>query len=116
MPRTHPGLCPGALFANIHHLHPSPSSSTEPFLLVTEGAAHDVRAARESVTKMGEFDAHENVLTMIAHDDTMVNIVGTFPNTLANDWKDKGWREKGLWKYLGDLGEAVEAKESGMDG
>lgn len=61
--------------------------------------------------KMEEFDAHETVLTMIAHDDTMVNVVGTFPNTSANDWKKKGWREKGMWRFLRDFGEAVETKE-----
>lgn len=110
IPRTHPGVCPGALFANVHRLHPSPTSSTEPFLLASEDAAYDLKAARESVTKLGDFDAHENILTLIAHDDTMVNVVGTFPNTLANDWKSKGWREKGIWKFLGDLGEAVEVK------
>lgn len=111
IPRTHPGICPGALFANIHRLHPSSSSFTEPFLLASEDVAHDVEAARGSVAKLGEFDAHENILTMIAHDDTMVDVVGMFPNTLANDWKSKGWRERGVWKFLGDLEEAVEAKE-----
>ena len=111
MPRTHPGICPGALFADIHRLHPSPSSFTEPFLVVSEKAAHDVNAARDSITKMGDFDAHENILTIVAHDDTMVNVVGTFPNTLANDWKTKGWREKGLWRFLGDLGAAAEKND-----
>ena len=111
MPRRHPGICPGAIFADIHRLHPSSSAFTEPFLLVGENAAHDMQAARDSVTKMGEFDAHENILTMIAHDDTMVNVVGTFPKTTANDWKSKGWREKGMWKFLGDLAEAVEMQE-----
>ena len=60
---------------------------------------------------MGEFDAHENVLTMIAHDDTMVNVVGTFPNTSANDWKKKGCEGegyveilRGLWGGGGDEG------------
>ena len=76
--------------------------------MVSGDAAHDMKAARDSVEKMEEFDAHENILTVVAHDDTMVNVVGTFPKTLANDWKRKGWREKGLWKFLGDLGEAVE--------
>ncbi|CAD6567914.1 MAG: hypothetical protein ASARMPREDX12_000839 [Alectoria sarmentosa] len=116
IPRTHPGLCPGALFADIHRLHPSSSSSTEPFFLASEDGAHDVKAARDSVTKMGDFDAHENILTMIAHDDTMINVVGTFPKTLANNWKSKGWREKGMWKFLGDLREAVEGKEGGTEG
>ena len=113
IPRRHPGSCPGAVLADVHRLHPSSSSFTEPFLSASEDAAHDITAARDSVRKLGEFDAHENMLSIIAHDDTMVNVVGTFPHTLANDWKSKGWREKGMWKFLGDLGEAVEAKEDG---
>ncbi len=112
LPRTHPGMCPGSLFANVHRLHPSSSSTTEPFLLAAENAAHDYQAARDSIEKIGEFDAHENILTMIAHDDTMVNVVGTFPKILANDWKSKGWREKGLWRFLGDLAGAVERGEA----
>ena len=111
VPRLCSGVCPGALFARVHRLHPSSDSSTEPFFLVVESAAHDVEAARDSVVKMGEFDAQENVLTMIAHDSTMVDVVGTFPEMKANDWKRKGWREKGMWKFLVDFGEAVEANE-----
>ena len=114
MPRSHPGICPGALFADIHRLHHSPSSSTEPFLLINEDAAHNVGAARDSVRKMGAFDAHENILTMIAHDDTMVNVVGTFPDRLANDWKSQGWRQKGMWKFLKDFGEGVDANEGDL--
>ena len=111
IPRTCSGVCPGALFARVHRLHPSSSSSTEPFLLAVESAAHDIQAARDSITKMGDFDAQENILTMIAHDDTMIDVVGTFPNTRANNWKSEGWREKGLWKFLKDLEDAVEANE-----
>lgn len=83
IPRTRPGLCPGALFAGIHRLHPSSSSSTEPFILASEDAAHDAKAARDSIRKMGDFDAHENILTMIAHDGTMINVVGTFPKNFG---------------------------------
>lgn len=111
IPRTCSGVCPGALFAHVHRLHPSPSSSTEPFLLVGEGVSHDIEEARDSITKMGDFDAQENILTMIAHDNTMVDVVGMFPDVKANDWKSKGWREKGMWKFLTDFEEAVEANE-----
>lgn len=119
LPRTmhHPGnnVCPGALFADIHRLRPSSSSSssscfTEPFFLAAESAAHDVAAARDSIAKMAEFDAHENILTILAHDHMMLDVVGgaTFPGARANGWKGWGWREKGLWRFLGDFGEAVE--------
>jgi len=47
---------------------------------------------------------------MLAHDDTMLDVVEKFPNGLANDWKKKGWREKGMWRFLGDFAGAVEEK------
>ena len=56
---------------------------------------------------MCEFDAQENILVMIAHDNTMLDVVDFFPHS-ANDWKSKGWREKGLWKFLRDFHEAVK--------
>ena len=55
-------------------------------------------------------DGHDNVLVMLAHDDTMLDIVDKFPNGTANEWKKKGWREKGMWRFLGDFAEAVEEK------
>lgn len=116
VPRTRPGVCPGAVFADVHRLRPAPTSCTEPFVLVCGDAAHDVEAARESVAKMGEFDAREDVLTVIAHDESMVDVVGTFPQTAANGWKSKQWREKGLWRFLGDLGDAVESRGDGGRG
>lgn len=109
LPRTHhPGnVCPGALFADIHRS--SSCSTTEPFFLAAENAAHDVAAARDSIAKMAEFDAHGNILTILAHDHTMLDVVGatTFPGTRANGWKERGWREEGLWRFLGDFAEAV---------
>ena len=111
VPKLHPTVCPGSLFTSIHRLHPSPSTSTEPFMLVGKDASHDVDVARDSVSKMSEFDAHANVLMMIAHDDSMVDVVGTFPHTLANGWKGKGWREEGLWRFLVDYEPAVRARE-----
>jgi len=81
---------------------------TQPFLLVSANAAHDVKDAKESIDKMGEFDARDDVLTCIAHDDTLLGVVGLFPDTTANAWKEKGWREKALWRFLGDYEEAVK--------
>ena len=57
---------------------------------------------------MGEFDAMENVLTIIAHDATLLEAVGLFPQTTANAWQEKGWREQVLWRFLGDFKGAVE--------
>lgn len=114
----HPGtnnVCPGALFADIHRSRPSsPSCTTEPFFLAAGSAAHhDVAAARDSIAKMAEFDAHGNVLTILAHDRTMLDVVGaTAPGARrANGWKGWGWREQALWRFLGDFAGAVEERE-----
>lgn len=117
LPRTYPNVCPGAaLFADIHRLHPSLSCTTEPFFLPAESSAahHDVAAARDSIAKMAEFDANENVLTILAHDQAMLDVVGAgmfLGKQRANGWKGWGWRERGLWKFLGDLEGAVEKRE-----
>ncbi len=82
---------------------------TQPFFLPSANAAHDVKDAKESIDKMGEFDARDDVLTCIAHDETLLGAVGLFPDTTANAWKEQGWKEKALWRFLCDFGEAVEA-------
>ena len=41
---------------------------------------------------------------------TIQGVVGFFPQ-LANNWKEKGWKETTLWTFLGDLAAAAN-KES----
>ncbi len=111
IPSIHAGVCPGSLFASIHRLRPSERASTEPFLLPSPAAAKDVEAAKDSVAKVGEFDGYDNVFTVLAHDDTVLDVVGKFPREKANDWKKKGWREKILWRFLESFGPAVEGSQ-----
>ena len=80
---------------------------THPFCTPIDDAAYNGAEARESVEHMSEFDAHEDILVMIAHDNTMLEVVDFFPS-LANDWKKRGWKEKGLWEFLGDFHEVVK--------
>lgn len=55
--------------------------------MASETRAKDVEDARESVEKMSEFDTYENVLTVIAHDQSLVDVVGCFPIRYVNrDW------------------------------
>ena len=83
---------------------------TRPFYLPSANAAYDVKDAKESIEKMGEFDGHDNIMTCIAHDDTLLGVVGFFPDTTANAWKQKGWREMALWRFLAAFEEAVKEK------
>ncbi|KAM3424732.1 hypothetical protein BST61_g6719 [Cercospora zeina] len=40
-----------------------------------------------------------------AHDQSLFNVLEYLPAE-ANDWKSKGWKEKGQWAFLEDLHEA----------
>ncbi|KAF8593885.1 putative N-acyl homoserine lactonase AttM [Ceratobasidium sp. AG-I] len=97
--------CPGSLFLDIHPEH----SATKRFYHVAEqGASSDPPEAERSIEKLEEFDGHENVFTVIAHDDTLTDIVDFFPKSL-NDWKARGYREQAMWEFLRDFKDAVQA-------
>lgn len=96
-------ICPGSLFEAIH---PDQANySTKPFHhLTTEGGVHaDTPAAQDSLDKMQEFDAQDNVFVAIAHDRTLYEVVEYFPKSGANEWKAKGWKTEGRWRFLGDF-------------
>lgn len=113
----YPGACPGSIFASIHRFHGEGApfdgdinAINRPFCTPTDDACDDVTRARKTIDYMSEFEAHENVFIIVAHDNTMLDIVDFFPNGSANDWKEKGWREKGMWRFLADFKGAVEEK------
>ena len=84
---------------------------TEPFMIPAPGGARDVELSRKSTVSMEAFDASENIFTMIAHDATLLDVVEFFPKSTANQWKEKGWKKQGLWKFLADFEEAVKEVE-----
>ena len=69
--------------------------------------AHDGRAARETIQKVMETDADEKVLVVMAHDDTLLEVVDFFPKYL-DGFVGKGWAEEGRWTFLRDFRGAVE--------
>jgi glyoxylase-like metal-dependent hydrolase (beta-lactamase superfamily II) len=96
--------CPGALLLDVHPEH----SSTKRFYRVSEeGFSSDPPEAQRSIEKLEEFDGNDNVFTVIAHDATLVDIIDFFPKSV-NDWKAKGYREKGMWEFLRDFKDAVK--------
>jgi hypothetical protein len=92
--------CPVSFFVDIHHKR----SSTEPFLDIVylpdvQSGAHDVKQAMETLRRLEEFDGHtEQVFTVFAHDATLMDVVEFFPRS-SNQWKTKGWAEKGRWRF-----------------
>ena len=106
------GACPGELLQHVH----AHGAADKPFYYVTSSFAHDKTVADWTIDGLGEFDAHENILLLTAHDDAVVDPAqfDFYPKSL-NDWYKKGVARKVKWLFLGDFEEAVEANEKGGD-
>ncbi|OCL06121.1 Metallo-hydrolase/oxidoreductase [Glonium stellatum] len=99
-------VCLGSLFTAIHPA----SSPTEPFFDIAPGLPHDIDEARRSIRGMEQFDAHENILVVIAHDESLLGLMEMFPKSL-NAWSETELKERGKWAFLADFSEAVEQKK-----
>lgn len=97
--------CPGELFAAMHRLRSEENgehkSRTTPFCLLA-GPEDDLAQSRRNVDKLTEFDGEDNILTVFAHDDSLLDVLEFFPAT-ANEWKKKGWGKQGHWRFLAPL-------------
>jgi glyoxylase-like metal-dependent hydrolase (beta-lactamase superfamily II) len=108
--QPHRGVCPGALFEKLHYK----KSATEPFYMIGESFAHNFEQAHQTMHDVGDFDAAENVLVVIAHDPALLEAdsgVDWFPKGLLNGWKDKGVAENIRWTFLNDFAEAAVQQE-----
>ncbi|KAJ9611997.1 hypothetical protein H2200_003592 [Cladophialophora chaetospira] len=94
--------CPGEQFSILHRLHSEPDgrvlSRTTPFSKVT-GPEHDVVDSQQSANKLTSFDGEENILTIGAHDGSLLELLEFFPRK-ANDWRGKDWKREGHWRWL----------------
>ncbi|KAL2355243.1 beta-lactamase-like protein [Cryomyces antarcticus] len=106
IPKLHKGFCFGALFQQVQ-----PDRKADvPFYHIAEGFAHDKKVATWSIHGVEEFDAADNVLVAIAHDDTLLDVLDFYPKTL-NHWREKDLSNKVRWTFLRDFAEAVEEQE-----
>jgi len=94
-----PSFCPGEIFQAIH----PEKSRTEPFFSPTGDFHSDNQEARRSIAKMTEFDAYDNVFSVIAHDKSLLGVVDLYPKG-ANEWHAKGWGKEGRWRFLRSFG------------
>ncbi|KAK4982336.1 hypothetical protein LTR66_009330 [Elasticomyces elasticus] len=107
IPRFHSGGCPGHLIVTAHPY----KSATRPFYDCTEALNHNVEQAEWTISGLREFDAHENVFMVISHDETLLNVLGFYPQYDANDWKKRNWRNLGRWRFLADFEAAIQEKQ-----
>ncbi|KAJ7512048.1 hypothetical protein B0H11DRAFT_2213849 [Mycena galericulata] len=104
--------CPGELLAATRRsistkYFPPPDSAgefdlksrTTPLLDVSENGFEDPPTARASLNKLGQFDADPNVFVVLAHDESLIPVVGPFP-TLLDEWQAKGWKELVTWAFV----------------
>ena len=85
---------------------------TKPFYEIARpedgtGVAHDADEAEVTIGKVMEADARDEVLVVMAHDDSLLDVVNFFPK-YANEFVEKGWVEKGRWLFLKDFAGAVK--------
>ena len=105
------GGCPGSFL--VEKIHPK-SDGTVPFYDIAKGFSHDHDEAKRSIGKLQEFDANDDVLVCIAHDQTMVGNVDFYPKTI-NDWKEKGVQKSIRWAFVGDFDLKAERPPPGQE-
>lgn len=68
--------------------------------------AHNPRECRVTIRKVMETDADEKVLVVMAHDDSLLDVLDFFPKYL-DGFVGKGWAEQARWGFLKDFRAAV---------
>ncbi|KAI7281733.1 Metallo-hydrolase/oxidoreductase [Hortaea werneckii] len=108
--RSRAPVCPGHLLQDVH---PS-KTADKPFYVLTENFAHNREVANWTIDGLGEFDAHENVPMLMAHDDAVVDPaqLDFYPAAL-NDWYKQGIKGKVRWLFLEDFEGALVANAAG---
>ncbi|KAF2144849.1 uncharacterized protein K452DRAFT_221833 [Aplosporella prunicola CBS 121167] len=112
--------CPATLFTP---LHPDPDplrKATTPFCIPAPGLPSDYDACLRSVQGCIGFDACDDVLVVLAHDESLLGVLGDgegaehgkwlFPNTLDR-WREEGLGELARWRFLADFSEGVDQKK-----
>ena len=98
-------VCPGHLLQDVHRT----KEADKPFYLVKESFAHDLKQCNWTIDGLQEFDAQENVLLLVAHDESVLGVLDFYPKPV-NDWFEKDVAKKVKWNFLGDFEGAVETE------
>jgi len=91
------GSRPGELLQKIHRT----GSERELLYRVKEGLSHDQIQAEESIGKLVEFDAAENVFVLLAYDATLIEHLNLYPKR-SNEWLQQDLARKTRWLFTGD--------------
>jgi hypothetical protein len=89
--------CPGSIMERLL------ANATTPLFEMPATNTVDVAEAHASISKMQVFDSAENIWVVIAHDQTLLDIVDFYP-ARVNDWQKRGYAEKTRWRFWNTLG------------
>jgi hypothetical protein len=64
--------------------------------------------AEVTLSRMQPFDASPDVLVIIAHDASLLDVLPFYPEGKLTGWEETGVRDFGTWGFLKDFGVAVE--------
>ena len=94
--------CPGAL---LQRLIPGEDAGA-PFFTIPSGPLFpDQNAARDTVRKIQELDAADNVLVVLAHDRSLRDRIPLFPQKI-NEWRAKDLDSTTRWLFVKDFEDA----------
>lgn len=94
--------CPGDL---LQSLHPR-NTLTEPFFTPSRQLFPDHDAALDTVRKIIELDASDDIFVVIAHDLSLRDQIQFHPKTI-NNWKEEGLRSATRWLFCRDFEKAI---------
>ncbi|KAI1862957.1 hypothetical protein JX265_009003 [Neoarthrinium moseri] len=99
--------CPGEMFDGVLR-----DGKDQPFYLPADPANvptaphFNIPDMIDSIKKLQECDAHDNILVVPAHDESMLSVADFFPKS-ANNFSEKGWVKQARWLFLRDFARAV---------
>lgn len=103
--------CPGATFEPLFEGRGRPACGPvyEPARpeKACEAFSHDTDEALETVAKLQEADAHDNIFVAAAHDEALLDHVVFFPEGKMNEFAQKHWVKRVRWRFLRDFASAV---------
>lgn len=62
----------------------------------------DPNKAQETLEKLKAFDGRDDVMVVLAHDASFLDVLDFFPHSI-NDWMAKGWDEQARWLFLREI-------------
>ena len=77
-------------------------SADSPFFVPADGLPDDMDDALWSIAGVQELDAHHNIMTLLAHDKSLLDMLPTFPEAL-NEWTGKDLKRRITWQFLGKI-------------